>query len=84
MRSRQKRRRGRGTPLRRRWAWNRINLQQHPTQWRPLCPATITNGSRRQLKLTPGDNYQPGSMFRGRNRWFSRREPRREAEPTGG
>ena len=32
------------------------------------CPATITNGSRRQLKLTPGDNYQPGSMFRGRNR----------------
>ncbi len=32
------------------------------------CPATITNGSRRQLKLTPGDNYQPGSIFRGRNR----------------
>jgi len=22
------------------------------------CPATIKNGSRRQLKLTPGDNYK--------------------------
>ena len=32
------------------------------------CPATIKNGSRRQLKLTPGDNYKRASISRGRNR----------------
>ena len=28
------------------------------------CPATIKNGTRRQLKLTPGDNYKLGAIFR--------------------
>ena len=32
------------------------------------CPATITNGWRRQLKLTPGDNYQLVLFSGGRNR----------------
>jgi hypothetical protein len=26
-----------------------------------LCPATIKNGSRRQLEMTPGDNYKKRS-----------------------
>jgi hypothetical protein len=25
------------------------------------CPATIKNGSRRQLEMTPGDNYKKRS-----------------------
>jgi len=36
--------------------WVRVFIT--PERFAQQCPATIKNGSRRQLKLTPGDNYK--------------------------
>ena len=41
----------------------RAELQHVATVPNPKCPATIKNGSRRQLEMTPDDNYKTRSIL---------------------
>ena len=42
---------------------SRVTSSSPSTRLGASCPATIKNGTRRQLKLTPGDNYKLGAIF---------------------